>query len=41
LKNPKEIETAIKQYLVETVKKYNEYLTIQNTKKTNFYQQNA
>ncbi|MCK9466717.1 MAG: FG-GAP-like repeat-containing protein [Candidatus Absconditabacterales bacterium] len=41
LKTPKEIETAIKQYLIETVKKYNEYLTKQDNKKTSFYQQNA
>jgi len=40
LKSPKDIENAIKDYLKETVTKYNEYLSEQNQKKITFYNQN-
>ncbi len=41
LKTPEEISSAIKKYLIETVKKYNEYLISQNQKKSIFYNQNS
>ncbi len=41
LKSPENIAEAIKENLRETVKKYNEYLLEQSSKKTNFYNQNS
>lgn len=37
LKSPKEIEQAIREYLKKVAKKYNEYLIVQQKKKSAFY----
>jgi hypothetical protein len=41
LKSPEDINDAIKEYLRETTKKYNEYLSEQQNKKNNFYTENS